>query len=61
MQHQNITFRVPSDLIARLDAAVKAEAESTGLRVDRSSLLRKLMHQSLAPKEKSERKVGVKS
>lgn len=47
MEHQNVTLRMPVSLIAKIDAAVKAEAEATGLRVDRSSLIRKVLHLAL--------------
>lgn len=57
MLHQNVTIRVPAELVARLDAAVKAEAEATGLRVDRSSLIRKVLAQAL-PKLAASKKVA---
>lgn len=47
MMHRNITLRVPVELIERLDAEVVAEAARTGLRIDRSQIIRRVLAQAL--------------
>ena len=53
MTHQNITLRVPVELVARLDAEVVAEAARTGLRIDRSQIIRRLMSDALPDLKKA--------
>lgn len=52
MMHRNITLRVPVDLIERLDAEVVAEAARTGLRIDRSQIIRRVLSQALPAGQK---------
>ena len=47
MMHRNITLRVPVELIEPLDAEVVAEAARTGLRIDRSQIIRRVLAQAL--------------
>lgn len=41
MKHTNITIRVPVALVEALDRLAQAESERTGLRIDRSNLVRR--------------------
>lgn len=47
MTHRNINLRVPVELVARIDAAVIAEAARTGLRIDRSQIIRQALSKVL--------------
>jgi hypothetical protein len=61
MTHQNITLRVPVELVARIDAEVVAEAKRTGLRIDRSQIIRRVLTQVLPElKEAAAKKVAGK-
>lgn len=59
MTHQTVTLRVPAELVARLDAAVKAESEKTGLRIDRSQYIRRMLTLGL-PELKKQAKAATK-
>lgn len=57
-EQQNVTLRVPAELVARLDAAVKAESEATGLRIDRSQYIRRALAHVLPELKKAVRKAA---
>lgn len=52
MTHRNINLRVPVELVARIDAAVIAEAARTGLRIDRSQIIRQALSKVLPELQK---------
>lgn len=57
MSHRNINLRVPVELVERIDAAVIAEAARTGLRIDRSQIIRQALAKVLPDlKKKAARK-----
>ena len=58
--HQNITVRVPIELMARLDAEIAAEAARTGLRIDKSQLIRRALTQALPELKKAAAKKSGK-
>lgn len=60
MTHKNITLRVPVELVERLDAEVASEAARTGLRIDRSQIIRKLLAQSLPELTRAIRRKAAK-
>jgi hypothetical protein len=43
----NVTLRVPLELVKQLDQIVELEAKRTGLRVDRSSIIRRALTQHI--------------
>lgn len=58
MQHTNITIRVPVPLVAAIDRLAQDEAERTGLRVDRSSIVRRALTEDLERRKQAEQKEG---
>ena len=47
MKHTNITIRVPVALVEALDRLAQAESERTGLRIDRSNLVRRAITEDI--------------
>lgn len=58
MQHTNITIRVPVALVEAIDQLAQDEAERTGLRVDRSSIVRRALTEDLERRKQGEQKEG---
>lgn len=58
MQHTNITIRVPVPLVEAIDQLALDEAERTGLRVDRSSVVRRALTEDLERRKQAEQKEG---
>lgn len=55
--HQNINVRVPAELAERIDEEARLESERTGLRVDRSQIVRRALIQALMPKKAKRAKI----
>ena len=58
MDYITITIRVPTTLVQGIDQLVEDEAKRTGLRVDRSSVVRRALIEDLARRNQAEHKEG---
>lgn len=43
MAHINVTLRMPAELVAKIDAVAARMAAETGLRIDRSQVIRQAL------------------
>lgn len=59
MEFKNVTFRAPTRLIEQIDDLASLESSRTGLRVDRSSIIRRALERDLAQhKAETKQKAG---
>ena len=58
MQFANINIRVPVALVQAIDQLVEDEAKRTGLRVDRSSIVRRAITEDIERRKQAEQKQG---
>lgn len=58
MKHTNITIRVPVALVEALDRLAQAESERTGLRIDRSNLVRRAITEDIERRKVQPKKEG---
>lgn len=58
MDYTNLTIRVPVALAEALDKLAADEAERTGLRVDRSSVVRRAITEDLERRRQEQQKEG---
>lgn len=47
-EYQNINVRIPAEVVASIDQAAEAESQRTGLRVDRSQIVRRVLVREVA-------------
>lgn len=58
MQFANINIRVPVALVQAIDQLVEEEAKRTGLRVDRSSIVRRALTEDIERRKQAASKEG---
>lgn len=48
MKHQNVTLRMPAELVKQIDAEAARLSKQLSLRVDRSQVIRQVLSNALA-------------
>lgn len=58
MTHQNVTLRMPVELVEQIDAEAARQSKELNLRVDRSQIIRQALAKAL--EKKDDKKGGAK-